>query len=82
MYLSSYLFRNINFLIIINVVDDIIPDSNGDTTQEITIPDTPPIKGKLSNDLYQITQFGPLIAIVILIIPPIQECVVDTGISK
>ena len=36
----------------------------------------------LTSCLYHITQSLPLIAQVIPIIPPTQECVVDTGISK
>jgi len=74
--------KKIKYLIDIYNDEDIIADNTGDINHEITIPETPPIYGNVSFSTYQITQSVPLIAIVIPIIPPIQECVVDTGISK
>ena len=79
--LFEYGFLNTNFLTVVNNKLDNIPDNTGDNTHEITIPETPPTYGKLSTYLYQITQSGPDIAIVIPIIPPTQECVVETGNS-
>ena len=45
------------------------------------IPLTPPIYGNESFGSYQVTQLGPFKTIVIPIIPPTHECVVETGIS-
>ena len=47
-----------------------------------TIPLTPPINGNVSVVLYHITQSLPTMAIVIPIIPPTHEWVVETGISR
>ena len=56
-------------------------EKTGETIHEATIPETPPTYGKVSFGSYHMTQSAPLSAIVIPIIPPTQECVVDTGIS-
>ena len=53
----------------------------GDKNHDITIPDTPPTH-VLSVALYQITQLLPPVTIVMPIIPPTHECVVETCISK
>ena len=54
----------------------------GDKNQDKTIPPTPPTNGNVSNGLYQITQLLPPNAIAIPTIPPTQEWVVETGISR
>ena len=59
-----------------------IAENIGDKNHDNTIPDTPPINGNVSVSLYHITQLYPPVTIVIPIIPPTHECVVDTGISK
>ena len=53
--------------------DDTIAENIGDKNHDIIIPDTPPIHGKESVDLYQITQSDPPVTIVIPIIPPTHE---------
>ena len=62
--------------------EEINAENIGYKNHDMTIPDTPPTHGKESVALYQITQLLPPVTIVIPIIPPTQECVVETGISK
>ena len=48
-------------------------EKKGETIQDNTIPETPPMYGNVSLGSYQITQFEPFNAMVIPIIPPTQE---------
>ena len=58
-----------------------VAENRGDITQDNIIPLTPPTYGNVSLVSYHITHCAPFNAIVIPIIPPTHECVVETGIS-
>ena len=65
----------------VNKVLAIIAEKAGEIIHDKIIPETPPTYGNKSVSSYQLTHLTPFNAIVIPIIPPTQECVVETGIS-
>lgn len=58
------------------------PEIIGERSQEMMTATTPLTYGKSSDFFVQITHSDPRATIVIPIIPPTHECVVETGISK
>jgi hypothetical protein len=58
------------------------PETIGDKSHETTIAETPLTYGNSSFFVDQMTHFWPLVTMVIPIMPPTHECVVETGISR
>jgi len=58
------------------------PEIIGESNHETIMATTPLTYGNWLDFAIHVTQLDPLATIVIPIMPPTHECVVDTGISK